>query len=211
MIQASPQGDPRVTTLGRTARPSDRLAGRVRSILPHVLLSVPGASPMPRAFLAAALFSTLAASASAQDAKPADPAPLQLTAQQDHKLMMEALKIKSPAAGRQRHEPQRAERRQLRRVEGQPLPEPARPPDPEERREGHDRRAVVEQAAAGDRRGLRPRGLRPRPQGRAQGDVGGDRDDRGEGRRRAGRHQEAGRATSTTRSARRSRSTSSSR
>ena len=51
--------------------------------------------------------------------------------------------------------------------------------------------AVVEQAAAGDRRGLRPRGLRPRPQGRAQGDLGGDRDDRGEGRRHPGRHQEA--------------------
>src|SRR3981189_3661134 len=54
---------------------------------------------MPRAFLAATLFSTLAASASAQDAKPADPAPLQLTAQQDHKLMMEALKIESLRRG----------------------------------------------------------------------------------------------------------------
>ena len=97
-----------------------------------------------------------------------------------------------PAPGRRRHEPQRAERGQLRRVEGQPLPEPARPPDPEERREGHDPETVVEQAAAGDRRGLRPGGLRPGPQGRAQGDVGSDRDDRGEGRRRGGRHQEAG-------------------
>ena len=37
--------------------------------------------------------------AAAQDAKPADPAPLQLTAQQDHKLMMEALKIKSLRPG----------------------------------------------------------------------------------------------------------------
>ena len=46
---------------------------------------------MPRAILAAALLSTLAVPAAAQDAKPADPAPLQLTAQQDHKLMMEAL------------------------------------------------------------------------------------------------------------------------
>ena len=146
---------------------------------------------MPKCLLAAALLSTLAVSASAQDAKPADPAPLQLTAQQDHKLMMEALKIKSLRPGAERHEPQRAERRQLRRVEGQPLPEPARPPDTEERREGHDPRAVVDQAAAGDRRGLRPGGLRPGSQGRAQGDVGGDRDDRGEGRRRGGRHQEA--------------------
>ena len=54
---------------------------------------------MPRVSLAAILFSTLAASASAQDAKPADPAPLQLTAQQDHKLMMEALKIDSLRRG----------------------------------------------------------------------------------------------------------------
>ena len=37
--------------------------------------------------------------ASAQDTKPGDPAPLQLTAQQDHKLMMEALKIGSLRRG----------------------------------------------------------------------------------------------------------------
>ena len=47
---------------------------------------------MPRA-----IFSVLpllfAAPASAQESKQADPAPLNLTAQQDHKLMMEALKI----------------------------------------------------------------------------------------------------------------------
>ena len=53
---------------------------------------------MPRCLLAAVLLSTLAVLASAQDAKPADPAPLQLTAQQDHKLMMEALKIESACA-----------------------------------------------------------------------------------------------------------------
>ncbi|MDB5349958.1 MAG: hypothetical protein JWN86_1205 [Planctomycetota bacterium] len=47
---------------------------------------------MPRAILAALLllFTSLAP---AQEPKPADPAPLNLTAQQDHKLMMEALKI----------------------------------------------------------------------------------------------------------------------
>jgi hypothetical protein len=54
---------------------------------------------MPKCLHAAALLSTLAVSASAQDAKPADPAPLQLTAQQDHKLMMEALKIESLRRG----------------------------------------------------------------------------------------------------------------
>ena len=47
---------------------------------------------MPRAILAA-LALLFAAPASAQEAKQADPAPPGLTAQQDHKLMMEALKI----------------------------------------------------------------------------------------------------------------------
>ena len=66
---------------------------------------------MPKCLLAAALLSTLAVAASAQDAKPADPAPLQLTAQQDHKLMMEALKIESlrrGADGRNRNAPNAA-------------------------------------------------------------------------------------------------------
>ena len=51
---------------------------------------------MSRAILAVLL---TAIPASAQDAKPADPAPLQLTAAQDHKLMMEALGIKSLREG----------------------------------------------------------------------------------------------------------------
>jgi hypothetical protein len=54
---------------------------------------------MPRAVLAAALFATLAVTAAAQEAEPDDCAPLQLTAQQDHKLMMEALGIKSLRPG----------------------------------------------------------------------------------------------------------------
>ena len=54
---------------------------------------------MPMVFLAAILFSRLAALASAQDAKPEEPAPLQLTTQQDHKLMMEALKVESLRRG----------------------------------------------------------------------------------------------------------------
>jgi hypothetical protein len=54
---------------------------------------------MPKCLIAAALLSTLAVSASPQDAKPADPLPLQLTDQQDHKLMMEALKIESLRRG----------------------------------------------------------------------------------------------------------------
>jgi hypothetical protein len=81
---------------------------------------------MPRVNFAALLFSTLAASASAQDAKPADPAPLQLTAQQDHKLMMEALKIESlrPGAdGRNRDAPNAANYDELK-VNSFTLPEP---------------------------------------------------------------------------------------
>jgi len=53
----------------------------------------------------------LAMPASAQDAKPADPAPLQLTNQQDHRLMMKALGIKSlreGANGRNRNAPNAA-------------------------------------------------------------------------------------------------------
>ncbi len=53
---------------------------------------------MNRAILAS-LPLMLVVSAHAQDAKPADPAPLQLTAPQDHKLMMEALGIKSLREG----------------------------------------------------------------------------------------------------------------
>ncbi len=49
---------------------------------------------MRRAIVAAAVFSTFAVSAAAQETKPADPAPLQLTDQQDHALMMKALNIK---------------------------------------------------------------------------------------------------------------------
>ena len=53
---------------------------------------------MPRA-IHAAIFCTLAATAAAQDAKPSPSAPAQLTTQQDHKLMMEALGIKSLREG----------------------------------------------------------------------------------------------------------------
>ena len=54
---------------------------------------------MRKCVLAAALLWAIVAPASAQEAKPANPAPLQLTAQQDHKLMMEALKIESLRPG----------------------------------------------------------------------------------------------------------------
>jgi hypothetical protein len=54
---------------------------------------------MRRAILACVLVVAFAGLAAAQESKPADPAPLQLTAQQDHKLMMEALKIASLRPG----------------------------------------------------------------------------------------------------------------
>ncbi len=81
---------------------------------------------MPRSFLAAALFATLATSAPAQDAKPADPAPLQLTAQQDHKLMMEALGIKSlrPGADGMRRDTPNAANYDESKVQAFTLPDP---------------------------------------------------------------------------------------
>jgi hypothetical protein len=68
---------------------------------------------MPGAILSAALWSLLAVAASSQESgsQSAGPAPLQLTAQQDHKLMMEALKIESlrgGADGRNRDAPNAA-------------------------------------------------------------------------------------------------------
>ncbi|HEV3164015.1 MAG TPA: hypothetical protein VGZ22_08280 [Isosphaeraceae bacterium] len=54
---------------------------------------------MPRVVLSAALSCVLAIPAAAQETKPANPAPLQLTTQEDHKLMMEALKIESLRRG----------------------------------------------------------------------------------------------------------------
>ena len=85
---------------------------------------------MPKCLLAAAAASRRSPHLPPRRTRSRPPPPrLQLTTQQDHKLMMEALKIETLRQGAERHEPQRAERRQLRRVEGQPLPEPARSSD----------------------------------------------------------------------------------
>jgi hypothetical protein len=54
---------------------------------------------MSRVSLVVCLFAAIGLFAVAQEPKPADPAPLDLTAQQDHKLMMEALKIDSLRPG----------------------------------------------------------------------------------------------------------------
>ena len=93
---------------------------------------------MPRAIVVAAVFSTFAVSVAAQETKPADPAPLQLTAQQDHKLMMEALKIQSPAPGRDGMNPRAANAANYDESKANPYPKLPDPLGPEERREGHD-------------------------------------------------------------------------
>jgi hypothetical protein len=54
---------------------------------------------MRMAIVAAAVFSAFAASAGAQETKPADPAPLRLTDKQDHSLMMKALNIEAVRPG----------------------------------------------------------------------------------------------------------------
>ncbi|MGA2256983.1 MAG: hypothetical protein ABSG53_20210 [Thermoguttaceae bacterium] len=54
---------------------------------------------MPRAVLAVTMFAALAVPAATQETKSAGPALLQLTAEQDHKLMMQALKIESLRPG----------------------------------------------------------------------------------------------------------------
>jgi hypothetical protein len=92
---------------------------------------------MPRAVLAAALFSMLAAPAAAQDAKPAEPAPapapLELTAQQDHRRMMEALKIESLRRGADGRNPQAPNAANYDEAKANPYPDL---PDPLELKSG---------------------------------------------------------------------------
>ena len=102
--------------------------------------------------------------------------------------MMKQLGITKLRPGAQRLPPsRRAERGQLRSGQGQPLSGLAGRPDAEGRPQGHDRGDVVAEAASGDRRGLRARGLRPRAPRRAEGHVDGGRDRGDDGRRPAGR------------------------
>ena len=74
-------------------------------------------------------------------------------------------------------QPAGSEPGQLRRGEGQPVPEAAGPAGAEGRREGHERFYMVEVAEARDRRGLRPRGLRARAEGDARRHVVRHRND----------------------------------
>ena len=61
---------------------------------------------MSTAVLALTLFSTLTASAAIRGVESADPVPLELTTQQDHKLMMQALQIESLRPGADGMNPQ---------------------------------------------------------------------------------------------------------
>ena len=87
------------------------------------------------------------------------------------------------AAARAERQRVGAEPRQLRRGARQSVPESARGPDAQERPEGHDAPTLVEAAPARDRRGVRSRSARPRPEERAEGDV--DRQPHRERRRSA--------------------------
>ena len=143
--------------------------------------------------------------------RTAGPAPLQLTKEQDHKLMMEALGIKSLRQGANGRNPNAPHAANYDESKANPYPNL---PDPLTLKNG-EKVTTPEQwwnaAPAGDRRGLRPRSLRPRPERRSQGEVGGHRARR---RRRSATFQPSPSgswATSTIRGARRSRSTSSSR
>ena len=91
------------------------------------------------------------------------------------------------APSRSERERVRAESRQLRRGAGEPVSQPARGPDVEERPQGRQRRHVVEAAPSRDRRRVRSRGARPGPEERAQGDVAGQSHRAIRGRRTAGR------------------------
>ncbi len=77
---------------------------------------------MSRTFLAAVLSATLPGLVLAQESKPADPAPVTLTTQQDHKLMMEALKISSLRPGADGMNPRAANAANYDEAKANPYP-----------------------------------------------------------------------------------------
>ena len=82
------------------------------------------------------------------------------------------------------------EPRHLQRSDGQPVSEPPRPADAQERPEGDDGRGVAKQAARGAPGRLPARDLRPHAED-AEGHVGGRLDDEGHERRYADRDEAA--------------------
>ena len=144
------------------------------------LLPFPGPewhSPMPRTILAAALASLAAVPAAAQEAKTADPPPVQMTAQQDHKRMMELLKIKGLRPGANGSNPQAPNAANYDESKANPYPNL---PDPLVLKNGKKvttaemwwkrRRAEIVEDFDREIYGRVPRHD-------PQGDVGGDRDD----------------------------------
>ena len=79
---------------------------------------------------------------------------------------------------------------QLRRVQSQPLAQPAQPARPEQRQAGQDRQSLADPAASPDRRTLRPRGPRSRPRQRPRRPLAG-RLDLSRNRRRNRHHHQA--------------------
>ena len=96
----------------------------------------------------------------------------------------------APTRSQRLPEARRSERGELRPGQGEPVSGLAGRPHAEGRQQGHHSADVVAAAAAGDRRGLRARGLRPRARRRAEGRVDGGRD-RGDDRGRPARGREA--------------------
>ncbi len=100
----------------------------------------------------------------------AAPPPVTFTADQDHQNMMDQLGIKALRPGAKR-ERECSESRQLRRVQGQSLPECSRSAHHERRAKGDDGEDVVGQAPARTGGDVLKVCLRPRSQQRAQGQL----------------------------------------
>lgn len=88
---------------------------------------------MARAVLAVTLLATLVLAAATPQANAADPAPLQLTAQQDHQLMLQALKIESLRPGADGMNPQAPNAANYDESKANPYPQL---PDPLVRKNG---------------------------------------------------------------------------
>ena len=159
-----------------------RGVGAARLTLPAITMTAQQSAPPPPAAAAPA------PNTAAGTAPPPNPNAAATAA--DHKNMMEQLGITALRPGPSGNEsaPNHAN---YDEALANPYPEPARSPDAQERPEGHERGRVVEAAAARDRRGVRSRGARTRPEERAEGHVGRQPHRELQGGRAAGRRQGA--------------------
>ena len=101
------------------------------------------------------------------------PPPLELTAEQDHKLMMDQLGITSIRQGANGRDPNAANAANYDESKGNPYPELPDALKFDNGKPVRNAQAVVEQAASGDRRALRSRGVRQDAKARARGELGG--------------------------------------